>query len=134
MASIYISCDEIDKSFATDLKFHLVNLGQSAVTLEDFYVSLTVTDMIKKIDVVIFLVSKELSTLLNVEHGIALAYSNDTGRPIIISVVLGDAEIPSLIPGREYIKAGNQDTKELARDIVRSIELKLDGLDLFDQL
>lgn len=133
MASIYISCDETDKSFATDLKYQLDNLGQTAITLDDFYVSLTVTDMIKKVDVVIFLVSKELSTLSNVEHGIALAYSNDTGRPIIISVILGDAEIPSMIPGKEYIKADNLDTKELASDILRSIELKLDGLDIFDQ-
>jgi hypothetical protein len=132
MAKLFISYARQDAKFAESLKEALLSLGHTPWWFDEGVSpgqkwQEAIFDQLRAVDALVVLVSSASSRSRWVGHelGAALAYSEETGRPIIIPVMLDGAELDAPLARYQGIRADLGDAEDVALRITAALERQL---------
>lgn len=129
MASIYISYQRADEVFARDLAKRLATLGHTLSYDLDSLVAgtdwrATLTHRLKAAEIFIVVISKhtENSKYVLTEVGAARAYASETGRMLIIPVIIDNTPPPLALQDIHAIIQPNQDLDAICGQVTTAVQ------------
>ena len=135
MAKLFISYAGQDSEFAEALKRGLSELGHTPWWFDEGVSpgqkwQEVIFDQLRTVDALVILVSRASlqSKWVSHELGAALAYSEEKGTPIIIPVMLDNAELEPPLSRYFGIRAENRDADDVALKIALALEQQLGRL------
>lgn len=132
MAKVYVSYHNSDHAYVRQLADELMSHGHEVFFSgeairpgQDWEAVLS--DALRNADALLAIVSPTAmdSKWLFTETGTAMAYFRERGRPLVIPVILENADIPSPLQSVQALFAGGKDIPEVAKEIDFALDAML---------
>jgi hypothetical protein len=123
---VFISYPYGDRAVAAHLTEHLTSLGYEVFQADEGLTPgqdwrAAISEALRNADAMLILVTPNAvrSSWVAAEAGAALAYAEERGRPLVIPIVLDDAEVPSALNHIHWMKGSASSPAELEEVALR---------------